>query len=1382
MFVVTVVNYVPFQELSSLSCLLQPKPSATTVSLIFQTVSKLVNFDKKYKQILQEAGLLHMLLTLLKQYHSQLSDVLNDPPVLQWKGLDLLNNQIEIEEEDSQTKQIQIKKASNSFEQPSIAIYTVAMDCIGLLLHGVPENIYIFRTSGCAVLLYSLLYNQDTRTIALRILQELIEDDKLQQFNDIDVFIELMLVSPNGNFQMKQDILLTLQKCFQINERTKDSFRESGGFMCLTQLLVGVQQQDELSLLSQALSPPPQSYIQAQKVESGPPAPLSSSLLSEDEKNKLQCKISFINTIFRTITVAISSHARNRKYFRESIAKNLGKVLQFSNILHFLKSFEIFDSLLCIATENVNTLWEPEKLLIYNPEILLVIFQLFPTTPMEVQIAILKRIHQIISIGRRNQEPLCSIGLLDFIFTNFEKILLDSTNPLQVLLLSFIEELARHRISPLELRKFIGFMKEKQSSNQLLSSLLRMVKQGCSPPFVEFDMQRLGYACLHLLSFGERSWPPTNGYTFLCWLYIDTFDASHRLDLFTFISDDNKSVTTASIKNGCLLLQTSQKSVSEFPYDFQLKKWYHIAIVHTRFKFQTSEAKLYVNGELVNTVKTPYITATSTSVGAYIGTPPSKQYINDLVWRIGPCYLIEDAFNWDNVLVAYCLGVRYCSNFQATSFSSYSNYSMINSRTLSIVQNNLPITTVNNMNNNTSLSSTSNDQLLQPNYASIGPLDLSNSTFNLPEEKIIFSLNAINTTNLNRYHLDEYDHYGQLSSIHTNNANNPSSTSTNQPNTLVSSGNLPISNAGGSSNTVNNNTVQGNTIAAIPMLHHDSNNSLNDANLPGVPGGIAGSGNGANNGTGMDNMIMNENKLSSGMVILNSVASYNTSSKALMLGGCLSLASSGIFTGINKIGGVGVIFLLIEKADTSESLYEAISLLTILLQENDRFIHHMELVKGYAMLASFLHNKQSLLTKKILDKLFELTGIYGREGDPVISNLQSCRHLILYYQLWKWTSPDIQILYFRRLNHLLINNSQASYNVNKLHRLHLLQKILIILQDDLLDESLLDWIGNLLTNFLAHQITEDDLHSLTTFLITTLDEGTKKPTTLNKRRTRAYSSKKSGNVSSVNLNTSPSINKQVANVSSASNTSNKSSGNIAAHHHHHHSTLPRNVKIRNMVLEVIANLIIKSVMNTQLSLLFMKVITPNWIFYFIDRYLHPSTVTIGLKILITLLQSKSNFHNKFQSIGGFDVLQDILPKYADCSSIYYLLISLLIGKSPGDLPVDLSSLKMNYSDLFIIFKSPEFHISCVEAFDVLLAVLKKSCAGCNESTIPFTYVNFFVPVSLRDKQSSSLASSPPSTSSNNDPSSLASNDSTLPLSVSPPPFVISFCFSHFIYA
>jgi hypothetical protein len=47
-------------------------PSSSTLLLIFHTITKLVNFDMRYKNILRESGLLDMLVKLLMRGYDQI--------------------------------------------------------------------------------------------------------------------------------------------------------------------------------------------------------------------------------------------------------------------------------------------------------------------------------------------------------------------------------------------------------------------------------------------------------------------------------------------------------------------------------------------------------------------------------------------------------------------------------------------------------------------------------------------------------------------------------------------------------------------------------------------------------------------------------------------------------------------------------------------------------------------------------------------------------------------------------------------------------------------------------------------------------------------------------------------------------------------------------------------------------------------------------------------------------------------------------------------------------------------------------------------------------------------------------------------------------------
>jgi hypothetical protein len=145
------------------------KPSPTTVVMIFQTVAKLINFDAKYKSIFQEAGLLHMLINLLKQFHvknfARTSDVLGTPPVTQSES-----TTIALVPSPPPTTDTDLTSESG-------AHYTVVMDCITLLLEGVSENVRIFRESGCTRMLYSFVHSKEARPGALSVLQQLVQQD-----------------------------------------------------------------------------------------------------------------------------------------------------------------------------------------------------------------------------------------------------------------------------------------------------------------------------------------------------------------------------------------------------------------------------------------------------------------------------------------------------------------------------------------------------------------------------------------------------------------------------------------------------------------------------------------------------------------------------------------------------------------------------------------------------------------------------------------------------------------------------------------------------------------------------------------------------------------------------------------------------------------------------------------------------------------------------------------------------------------------------------------------------------------------------------------------------------------------------------------------------
>jgi len=104
-------------------------------------------------------------------------------------------------------------------------------------------------------------------------------------------------------------------------------------------------------------------------------------------------------------------------------------------------------------------------------------------------------------------------------------------------------------------------------------------------------------------------------------------------------------------------------------------QWHHLALVWNRAVLKNSQFSLYVDGQLVHSGKMHYISqnpgggaanlTVASSVFGYIGTAPSWRRQSRLVWRQGPCHLVEDAFNAQVVQWIYRVGPHYVGSLQA---------------------------------------------------------------------------------------------------------------------------------------------------------------------------------------------------------------------------------------------------------------------------------------------------------------------------------------------------------------------------------------------------------------------------------------------------------------------------------------------------------------------------------------------------------------------------------------------------------------------------------------------------------------------------------------------------------------------------------------------
>lgn len=256
------------------------------------------------------------------------------------------------------------------------------------------------------------------------------------------------------------------------------------------------------------------------------------------------------------------------------------------------------------------------------------------------------------------------------------------------------------------------------TSSLIADLLLSSMKISHSPSYIHFDLSLHGFASIELPRLGQ-GFPPLSssaGYTLSLWIYIVQFDPNAHTTLFGAFDSSQTCFLLVYLEKDTsnLILQTSvtssKPSVRFKSTTFQMKRWYHISIVHRRPKATSlSRASLFVDGEFMEQVKSQYpsspplstaendnsglqpVKRKSNPVQAFIGTPQDlasrlgKGLINS-EWRFASAHLFGDTLSDDLIAVHHQLGPRYNGNYQDClgSFQTYQASAALNLRNESL--------------------------------------------------------------------------------------------------------------------------------------------------------------------------------------------------------------------------------------------------------------------------------------------------------------------------------------------------------------------------------------------------------------------------------------------------------------------------------------------------------------------------------------------------------------------------------------------------------------------------------------------------------------------------------------------------------------------------
>ncbi|KAJ8380472.1 hypothetical protein SKAU_G00012500 [Synaphobranchus kaupii] len=263
---------------------------------------------------------------------------------------------------------------------------------------------------------------------------------------------------------------------------------------------------------------------------------------------------------------------------------------------------------------------------------------------------------------------------------------------------------------------------------------IRLHGSSVTPAFVEFDTSLEGFGCLFLPSLaphnapsnnvnasgvsdgavpsgmgnGERLFPPPSGLSYSTWFCVERMSSPsqhHPVRLLTVVRRATSSeqhyiclAVVLSAKDRLLTVSTKEELLQSYVDDFSEEssfyellpcctrfrcgdlisegQWHHLVVVLSKGMLKNSTATLYIDGQLVNTVKLHYVHSSPGGSGStnppvvstvygYVGTPPAQRHMSSLVWRLGPTHFLEEVLPAVSVSAIYDLGPNYVGSFQA---------------------------------------------------------------------------------------------------------------------------------------------------------------------------------------------------------------------------------------------------------------------------------------------------------------------------------------------------------------------------------------------------------------------------------------------------------------------------------------------------------------------------------------------------------------------------------------------------------------------------------------------------------------------------------------------------------------------------------------------
>eukprot|EP01122_Echinamoeba_exundans_P014023 TRINITY_DN6266_c0_g2_i2.p1 TRINITY_DN6266_c0_g2~~TRINITY_DN6266_c0_g2_i2.p1 ORF type:complete len:3498 (+),score=514.91 TRINITY_DN6266_c0_g2_i2:93-10586(+) len=717
LFIITALNCIPFHELVALAALLQDGAALEDVALLthlHHTMMVMIKYDPAFRVVLNKTGLLDILTLLLRRFHLFASSAgapqrkEDEPSSL--RGSDKRQSGASMRKKSRKGNQLQ--------PLPLTATqYSVLMDMLGLLLQDCSYNVDQFKEKDAVRILYDLiLVSSFARPGALRVLTQTIQDaGSEREGNDRQVAKLVEVMQTCQDLGVRKDILQAFSSVFSTNPESRRAFRDAGGCVCAVSALVQLE-----------------------------------GSLSEVTSSSYNFSRDLLRSVFRALIGSVSGDKEGRLYLRKEVGfKPLAQMLAFTGIFDS-DSHQALSIFMELATEHISAdpaspscissgEWSerpPLGKIIFHPGALTAALVPLGATMVPALPDFLSCINDLIEWRVCNAEAVASAGLLSKLLQSYSSVFFPQTHAtatniseaVKSQLLRMMRSLLSYKISADEMQQVLGLLRLSTCKRQVIETLHNSFLRGVenSVPFLHFDLSRLGCASM-TSSITGVAWPPSDGFTITCWIYLEQCPPEGSVDLVRLTVHPSPSASPsprgpasaagASPTSGPAAMKirlfidslgvlcahyhaadqtqdgaNAEQSASNAGHTnvlraesshLQTKKWYHLCYVHERSRFQgifggVSENKLFVDGGLVACSKTSVAPILqSVTVSALWGTPTNPTILfqgpqpKPVQWRLGPSYIVEGCASQAAVLALHQLGPAYSAHFAATNLAAH---------------------------------------------------------------------------------------------------------------------------------------------------------------------------------------------------------------------------------------------------------------------------------------------------------------------------------------------------------------------------------------------------------------------------------------------------------------------------------------------------------------------------------------------------------------------------------------------------------------------------------------------------------------------------------------------------------------------------------------